>query len=206
MWIIMDLIIIAIIALSTFIGYKQGLVKAAIKILSFFIAIIVAFVLYKPVSSIVINTTSIDENIKNTIIEKIKPEGASEQQEVYMEENFAKKIIGEANNTVEEIANTFSIKLVETGTLLVLYIITRIALKFVSALADLIAKLPLIKQLNKAGGLVYGIIKGIVMVYTILAIVYLVSPLIKTDINKEIENSMITKQIYNNNVLLNIVV
>jgi len=51
MWIIFDLIIIAIIGLATFIGYKQGLVKAAIKILSFFIAIIVALVLYKPISN-----------------------------------------------------------------------------------------------------------------------------------------------------------
>jgi len=151
MWIIFDLLIVGIIALSTFIGYKQGLVKAAIKILSFFIAIIVAFVLYRPVSNIVVNNTSIDDNIKNTIIEKIKPEGIEDSEEIVVENNLTNKIIGKANNTIEEIANTFSIKLIETGVILLLYIVIRIALKFVSALADLIAKLPLLKQINKTG-------------------------------------------------------
>lgn len=205
MWIIIDLIIIGIIALSTFIGYKQGMVKAAIKILSFFIAIIVAFAIYKPISSIVINKTSIDDNIKNTIIEKINPEGMAEDQEISIDDSLTKKIIGEANNTIEEIAQAFSIKIVEIGTLLTLYIGIKIALRFISALADLIAKLPILKQINKTGGLIYGVIKGIVMVYTILAIVYLVSPLIKTDVTKEIDNTLVTKYMYNNNVLLNII-
>ena len=205
MWIIIDLIIIGIIVLSTFIGYKQGMVKAAIKILSFFIAIIVAFAIYKPISSIVINKTSIDDNIKNTIIEKINPEGMAEDQEISIDDSLTKKIIGEANNTIEEIAQAFSIKIVEIGTLLTLYIGIKIALRFISALADLIAKLPILKQINKTGGLIYGVIKGIVMVYTILAIVYLVSPLIKTDVTKEIDNTLVTKYMYNNNVLLNII-
>ena len=148
MWIIIDLIIIGIIALSTFIGYKQGMVKAAIKILSFFIAIIVAFVIYKPVSNIVINKTSIDDNIKNAIIEKIKPEGTEENQEISIEDNLTQKIIGEANNTIEEIAQAFSIKIIEIGTLLILYIGIKIALRFISALADLIAKLPILKNLR----------------------------------------------------------
>ena len=151
MWIIVDLLIVGIIALSTFIGYKQGLVKAAIKILSFFIAIIVALALYKPVSNVVVNNTSIDDSIKNTIIEKIKPEGIESSEEIAVENTLTNKIIGKANNTIEEIANTFSIKLIETGVLFLLYIVIRIALKFISVLADLIAKLPILKQINKTG-------------------------------------------------------
>lgn len=151
MWIIFDLLIVGIIALSTFIGYKQGVVKAAIKILSFFIAIIVALALYKPVSNVIVNNTSIDDSIKNTIIEKIKPEGIESSEEIAIENTLTNKIIGKANNTIEEIANIFSIKLIETGVLLLLYIVIRISLKFISVLADLIAKLPILKQINKTG-------------------------------------------------------
>lgn len=43
------------------------------------------------------------------------------------------------------------------------------------------------------------------MVYVILAIVYLVSPLLKQDISKKIENTLVTKHVYNNNMLLNII-
>ena len=151
MSIIFDLAIVGIIALSTFIGYKQGLVKSAIKILAFFIAIIVSLILYKPISNVIINNTGIDDSIKNTIVEKIKPEGSEENQEVKIENSLTNKIIGEADKTIEGIANTFSIKLVETGVLLLLYIIIRIAIKFITVLADLIAKLPILKQINKTG-------------------------------------------------------
>lgn len=203
---IFDIGIIGIIALCTFIGYKQGLVKSAIKILSFFIAIIVALVLYKPVSSLVINNTTIDDNIKNAMIEKIKPEVSEEEQELDVEYYAELKIIGEATNTIEGIANLFAIKLIETVVLLLIFVIVKIALKFVSALTDIITKLPLLKQVNKLGGTIYGIIKGILIVYTILAVVYLISPLIKNTVTEDINKSIITKALYNNNLILNIII
>ena len=62
---IIDLIIIAIILLFTFLGHKRGLVKVAFKLCTFFIAIVVAFLLFKPVAGLVIEKTTIDENIEN---------------------------------------------------------------------------------------------------------------------------------------------
>lgn len=146
MGIVIDLIVVGIIALFTFLGYKQGLVKAAIKILSFLIAIVVAFILYKPISNLIINNTSVDDNIKNTIIQKI---GIGENEEIQTEQSFTSKMIGEANNTVAEVANAFSVKLIETCVLLILFIVIKIVLKFISALTDLITKLPILKQINK---------------------------------------------------------
>ncbi len=151
MWIIFDLLVVGILALFTFLGYKQGLVKAAIKILSFFIAIIVALILYKPISNVIISKTSIDDNIKNTIIQKITPDGIEQNEEIVIEDSLTSKIIGEANTTIEEIANTFSIKLIETVVLLILYIVIKIVLKFITVLTDLITNLPILKQINKAG-------------------------------------------------------
>ena len=205
MSIIFDVAVIAIIALCTFIGYKQGLVKSAIKILSFFIAIIIALVLYKPVSNIIINSTSIDDSIKNTMIEKIRPEGAENNKEIVIEDNVALKIIGNATNTIEGIASAFTVKLIENATLLAIFLIVKIALKFVSALTDLITKLPILKQVNKFGGTVYGIIKGIILVYTILAVIYLLTPLLKNTITEDINRSIITKTLYNNNFILHMI-
>lgn len=149
MSIVLDIAVIGIIALFTFIGYRQGLVKAAIKILSFFIAIIVALVIYKPVSSIIINNTSIDENIENAIIEKLGIQGAEKNEEIQINNNLTSKIIGGANTTIQEMANAFSIKLVETITLLLIFVVAKIAIRFVTILTDLITKLPFIKQINK---------------------------------------------------------
>lgn len=149
MSIVLDIAVIGVIILSTFIGYKQGLVKVAIKILSFFIAIIIALVIYKPVSSTIINNTSIDENIENVIIDKLEVQGTERNEEIQINDNLASKIVGETNTTIEEIARAFSIKLIETITLLLIFIIAKICIRFVTILTDLITKLPLIKEINK---------------------------------------------------------
>lgn len=206
MFILVDLIVVGIIALFTFLGYKQGLVKAAIKILSFFIAIIVALVLYRPISNAIINNTQIDENITNTIMEKITPEGISSKDEVEMTDNLAIKLVGEATSTIEEISNAFAIKLIEVCVLLLLYIVIKIALRFILALTDIITKLPLIKQINKLGGTIYGVVKGVIMVYVILGVIYLVAPIINKNVSNAIDKSFITKKLYNNNIILKIIV
>ena len=56
---LIDIIILFIIALTTFIGYKKGLIKVAFKLVSFVLAIIISVVLYKPISSFIINKTTI---------------------------------------------------------------------------------------------------------------------------------------------------
>ena len=102
MSIVLDLIVILIIALFTFIGYKQGLIKTAIKITSFFIAIIIALILYKPVSALIIKNTTIDDKIESTIIEKITPEGMKPEDEASEATKIPQGFIKEANNTIKD--------------------------------------------------------------------------------------------------------
>ena len=205
MGIILDFILIGIIALFTFIGYKQGLIKVAIKILSFFIAIVIALVLYKPISSLVIKNTTIDDRIKNVIAENVKLEEKENSESNIVKQNLSSKIIAGTNNTIEETANAFAVKIIEIGVILILYIIARIVLLFISALTDLIAKLPIIKQINKTGGIIYGFLKGVLIIYIILGIIYLVAPIINTNRLEIIDKTIITKEIYNNNILLKMV-
>ena len=69
MGILIDIILIAILIISTFLGYKKGLVKLGSKLFAGIIAIIVTIAIYKPVANLVINNTPLEENLKNTIIE-----------------------------------------------------------------------------------------------------------------------------------------
>ena len=197
--IIFDLIIIWIFALSIFIGYKQGLLKAIIKLLSFFIAIIVALVLYRPISNAIINNTSIDDNIKNVMVEKITPDNIQNT-----EENITTNLLYGAETSVEEVANTFTVNLINIVVILILFILVRIILIIVIKLTDIITKLPLLKQANKLGGSIFGVLRGVVLIYTILAVVYLISPLISNNVKEGIDKSLITSTLYNNNIILNI--
>lgn len=141
---ILDLIIILIILLFTFIGYKRGLVKTAINILSFFIALAISIMLYKTVGNIVINNSHIDENIQETINSKIMTEDFEEKYKM-----LPNSLIETGENTINDIAKSLSQKIIYIVSFIVLFIALKIALIFVKFLAGIITKIPVIKQFDK---------------------------------------------------------
>ena len=206
MSIIIDLIIVLIMLLFIFLGYKRGLVKVAFKLCTFFIAIIVAFVFYKPVANLVIANTNIDETIETAITRKILPEGATETQEVDLSQDLPSIILKNSSDTVQSISKSFTNTIIETSCLLLIFIIVKIVLKFVTALADLIAKLPILKQFNKLGGTLYGIIEGLFIVFLGFAIISLIAPMLDSSVLEAINSSALGSICYNNNLLLKIIV
>lgn len=199
MGIIVDIIIIAIIALSIFLGYKKGLIELSVKLFAFLIAIIITFLIYKPVSNLIINVTNIDETIQNFILEKANDVMSGEQEN--------KELTGEIKEQAKEgilpdVARTLSVNIVTGGVIVLLYILLRIALKFVTALANLVAKLPILKQFNKGGGAVYGALRGVLMIYVVLIIVSLFGQInSENSVHQNIEKSYIGKLMYENNIL-----
>lgn len=206
MSIIIDLIIVLIMLLFIFLGYKRGLVKVAFKLCTFFIAIIVAFVFYKPVAKLVIANTNIDETIETAITRKILPEGATETQEVDLSQDLPSIILKNSSDTVQSISKSFTNTIIETACFLLIFIIVKIVLKFVTALADLIAKLPILKQFNKLGGTLYGIIEGLFIVFLGFAIISLIAPMLDSSVLDAINSSTLGSICYNNNLLLKIIV
>ena len=77
MGIILDLILIAIFALSIFLGYKKGLIGVVFGLCAFLVSIVLTFILYIPITNAVINNTDFDEKIEEFIIEN----GTSEENE-----------------------------------------------------------------------------------------------------------------------------
>ena len=205
MAIAVDLMILSIVLLFVFLGYKRGLVKVAFKLCTFFIAIILAFMLYKPVAKIVIENTNIDETIDTKITDKILPEGKTETDEVDLSESLPTIILKNSENTVQSIAKSCSNTLIETACLVLIFIITKIVLKFVTALADLIAKLPILKQFNKLGGTIYGIIEGLFIVFLGFAVISLIAPMLDVSVLEAINSSTLGSICYNNNILLKII-
>ena len=74
----------------------------------------------------------------------------------------------------------------------------------ITIIMDIVSKLPVIKQANRLGGIIYGTFKGLLIVYTILAVVYLISPLITLPIIETMDKSIVTRKMYNNNIILKI--
>lgn len=197
---LLDLIIVLIIVLFTFIGYKRGLVKTAINILSFFIALIISITLYKTVGNIVINNTEIDEKIEATITSKITAEDLEEKYEI-----LPNALVETGENAVNDMAKALTEKIIYIGVFIILFVALKIVLVFVKILADLITKLPIIKQFDKTGGIIYGLVKGILIVTVIFAVISLTSPMINEEYINTINNSVIGSLLYNHNLLIGLI-
>lgn len=219
--ILVDLVIISMIISNAFWGYRKGLVSVVFKIITFIISLLIVFVLYKPVSQSIINSTELDEKLAVALEENLTgltiAEGSNEvftvegtntvsEGMVELIESFVREALEKsAADPVRYVSEKLSVFMIQTGTFLLLFILSRGVLLFVKFAAELIANLPIIKMFNKSGGLVYGIIKGFFMVYLILAIFSLISPIIyEYGIIQSILDSSLGKNMYNNNLILNV--
>ena len=210
MSIIVDIVIIGIILFCLIIGYVRGLTGSLIKILSFVLSIIIAFILFVPISNFIINNTQIDEKIEQSIREKlIDNSQEDEKMPEAITDYIGQKVEQATDDTKEAIINStardVSITIVKSGIWIILFIIARILLIFLKFITGLIARLPVIKQFDKLGGIIYGILEGLVIVYVLLAIISFASPVVDGSFIKDIEKSNVGSVMYNDNLLLKII-
>lgn len=220
MGIMIDLIIIGIFIACIGIGYIKGLTGSMLKIISFILALVIAFILFKPIAGFVVEHTNWDENleqaikqtlIKEEILEENKQEKAESQSMPDVMLNYVNNAVEKAgteakNAIVESTARNMAITIINVAVLIALFIISRIVLLLVKGLAALLTKLPVIKQFDKLGGILYGLLEALIIIYVLLAILSFVSPMIEgTNIIKGIQESFLGGILYNNNLLLKII-
>ena len=190
MGILIDIIFIAIILLSAFLGYKKGLVNMASKLFAGILAIIITLILYQPVSNAIIKNTPLQTKIENIIIEKTQTENQEENSNVINELS---------QNMIKEQAKNISINVVHAITMIGIFLLVKIILSIVFALINGIANLPILKQFNEVGGIAYGLVRGAiisVICIALLGVYAKINP--QNKINKEIENTYLTKIVYKN--------
>lgn len=216
--IIVDLVIISMIISNAFWGYRKGLTAVVFKLLVSIVALLIVLVLYKPVATSIINKTSLDEKLSSSIEKNLTGIGFTDDvmvefQNPFFSESITELInsfVNEALQKAETNAVTYaSVQLayfmIRIATLILLYMIIRFFLLFIRFAAELIANLPIIRLFNKSGGLIYGVLKGFVVAYFILAIFSLISPFISGfGIISAIQDSYIGSSMFNNNLILNI--
>ena len=214
--ILVDLVIISIIISNAFWGYRRGLVNVIFQVLAFVVSLIIMFVLYKPVANMIMENTSLDENLSAAIAGNLSGTTLADGNLIDVNQtNISASVVNLINSFVTEALNKteanvigyvsgqLAIMMIYTGTMLGLFIVSRLLLTIVRFVAELIGNLPIIKLFNKSGGLVFGIFKGFVIVYAILAILSVLSPIIsQLGIISSIQDSILGSSMYNNNVLL----
>ena len=98
-----------------------------------------------------------------------------------------------------------AVKIINLIVFIAIFTIVRVALFALTFVADAITSLPILKQLDDVGGILYGLIKALLIVYVVLAIVSVIlSFTASTAITDAISSSFVTKFFYDNNIILKI--
>ncbi len=202
MGIVIDIILVLIVALSAFLGYKKGLVELGAKLFAGIIAIVITLIIYKPVGNIVIKNTSIDEKIENTILEKttnVIDENSKISDNKYIQDASDNAVSQVKEEVLPEQARNIAVNVVYGATALILFIVSKIVLSIVISLANAVASLPILKQFNEIGGFLYGLVRGAIISFVLILVIGTVAKLNPNgSLSKNVESTYLLKEVYDN--------
>ena len=228
--ILVDIVLIIILMGNSAIGYRKGLIKIAFNLLSSIIAIIFVFVFCKPTTNYIMDHTQIPNSIESAISEKVEiivQNGVAQAENQIQGQvdkdvqnsadimNILKIFIGDelgtimqqaSNNIVQTLSHEITYKIISIVVFFGLFAIIRLLLFILRGYMEWVADLPFLDIINSAGGMIYGVISGIFLIYMVLAIISLLMPVYgNTSIVIAIQESILGSRMFNNNILLGMI-
>lgn len=185
---LIDGIAIALFALMVFLGYRKGFIRTVSGVISFVLALVLSAMLAAPVAEYVY-TNSIQSSVTQILEDNLGKDSptveqldeALEDMPAFISERLAISGItdgetllnyvghvpdGETAATEIEktIVRSVVYPVLEAVFSLILFVVLQILLSFLLRLLNLLAKLPLIKKINKWAGLLAGAVQGVLWV------------------------------------------
>lgn len=192
---IFTIIIVAILAISVWLGWKKGLVRTILSLCSMLISLVLVWFLFPHVSSVLEHFTPLRETVYEHVdgflskeipelLEQLPTADTSAQNDLIgklpLPEELKEKLTLNNNmdvyetlgvgSFVEYLSTTITNLLIQAASLLITLVIVFIAVHLLINLLDLVAKLPVLNAANKGGGAIAGLVVG----YLIVQIIFLV--------------------------------
>lgn len=223
MSVIIDIVIVAVIALFVFIGLKRGFVRELVSLFSFVIALAVAFFLSGVGSTFIYDTvihsvvhdsisSSVSENVSNeaeAIIMEIPDEFVDAGKSIGVDiENIVRTNMGATvEETANNVANTVSrdvarpvvSSFIRVVLFILIFILVKLLIDWIGRLLNIVSILPVVHGANKILGGVIGFLRGLV-----LAVVVCYAIILVVDVR---DNGIlgITKETVENSYLFNLI-
>lgn len=200
MFIILDVVLVAIFALMVFLAVKKGFLKSLLDFVAVILAFVLAFSLSSPVAELLYDSV-VEDIIISSVEAQIDEDNfdasiAAEEVKTALKElpeslvslasavgvdfddiiddvDFDKVNPSDSVNTlVRKIAAPIAIKILTAVSFLLLAVIFLIVFKVLALLISKIAKLPLIGEADKILGGILGGLKGILILGFICTLIY----------------------------------
>ena len=172
--------VIAFLAVAGFYGYARGMVKIVMSMVAMIVTLVLATVLTVPVAKVVKSATSVYDNMYETVYETVKENNIINEQSLSkldLPKQVEDKILQgdffeehkDVSKAIEEfqtyVATQITNAAFNAGVFLILLIVIYIIVKIAITMLDFVAKLPLLKEVNKVGGFAIGLVYGFVVIW-----------------------------------------
>lgn len=196
-------------------GIKRGFIKTIFSLASIIVALILTILLSPTVNDMLTKNEKIygkiSENVEKVFALKEAEVEDTDQEDLIndlpLPASIKETLIENKNKGIENI-NEYIVDymtgiIINALAFILTFIVIRILLWAISLALDLISKLPVLNQINKAAGLAAGILHGLIIVWLLFILLTVFGG---SEFGQKafamIDDSVILSTIYNNNLLL----
>lgn len=216
MAIVIDLILIAIIVAVCVNSYIKGLVISVFNLVSSLAAMVLSYLFYPVIAGFLKGTAIlgwIQTPIRDSLLESGATLGEVTAESLLGQLNLPTSIsqsllhaLGDISGNLPELAESVSAAvagfILEIICIVVLFVIVKVGLLFAKGLLKTITKLPLLHQVDKLGGLAFGLIEAFVLLTVVGAVFSLFSGNVDSGVLGAVESTFLAKFFYQENLLI----
>jgi len=224
----LDFIFLGIIVITSTMGAVKGLIKTLFGFASTMLSLIIAYLFYGVLANLLIESTKLYSFFQEKISDALDLNALSQSVVSNIDRkemiqgiqvpDFLKNLLIEndnseiynvlgihANNQASNYVSSFLATIaINVMAFIILFILAMIIIGILSSLLDLVAKLPVLKQVNHISGFLVGLVTGVLMLWVLSLGLYLfISMQGTSNLQALIDDSPFVLIFYNNNWLLN---
>lgn len=206
---LVDIILILVLAIFVFIGWKRGMVLTLFSLFSLVIAFFIAS-LVSPLTTKLVKVTGVDESIQSSVYEILEENASKGIRDAadelplpsFMIDDIVEGTSGTVDNTLKNVSESATDVICGIIGFAIAFVAALLLLQLIKVLLKLATKLPVIKQADKIGGIAAGLLSGLVSVsiflFILSAFVYFDFP---RTVMEMVEDSTLTKFLYESNLI-----
>lgn len=226
---IFDLVLIGIITASVLVSKRRGFLKSSYTVLSLIISAVLIVTLQQPFTDY-LSSSALGQTVRDKV--QLQVQGTAEEQmpQINGEEDSETAVkVGEVmglpsflmdfldeklekqaeavetmkNDALAVLTDTVTEVILKIASIILLFLAVRFGVFVLLRLLDIIFKLPLLSGVNSFLGMIVGALNGLLIVYIICAILTLLAPTESLSaISKVVDETLIVKHFYDNNLLI----
>ena len=203
---VLTIVVLAVIALCAYGGYRQGFLRVAYSLAGWILVLGIVTFSSPYITRFLEENTKIQDTVKEKCLEHLEESKEEEQENIVQSAAHGAEELLENSGVYENIAESVSRFILEGISFFAAFLLASVLVRCLAGVLDIVSHLPVVKDVNKALGVMAGGIKGLLIVWLAF---YLLAVCITNEyargIYTYVKESPVLLFLYNNNILLQLI-